>query len=148
MSKMRCGLKVLCGWALWAGLVACAPAEIEGDAKDNGKVTAEVQGGQVMFRLEGLQRPLRTLQVTVAIEGTRASSVTAAAGKPYNIVEAGLGDGPVSSFRLVVGDTRRLLLTEGDIALLGLEGSGTLTLAEAIAVSDEGERLVLQTEVR
>lgn len=148
MSNIRIRKWGLCALTLQMMAAACAPAPTEEDANRHGRVVAVVDGTEVSFRLEETKRPLRTLQVAVVLDGTRGASIAAAEGRSYDVVEAGLNDEPADSFQIVVADTRRLPLTDGELALLRLQENGSLTLGEAFAVTDEGERVTLQTEVR
>lgn len=148
MKNTRVWQSALCVLALQLTLVACAPANPQDDVSGHGKIIAVVDGSDVLFRLEDTRRPLRTLQVAVALEGTRGESIVAAEGRPYDVIEAGLNVEPSDSFQVVVADTRRLPLTDGELAALRLQSAGTVRLGEAFAVTDEGERVSLQTEVR
>lgn len=91
--------------------------------------------------LSNLERPVRSLQVDVKLEGALASDVTAlagAGGTPADIVEAAL-DTPKDDFTVVIADTRRLNLPSGAVARVGTGlDLQRVTLSRALAVDDSG----------
>ena len=114
----------------------CAPPPPSADAPVAQLSAVLLQDGGFELVLSSLQRPVRSLQVDVKLEGALATSVVALGGT--DLVEAGLG-APKDDFTLVVTDTRRLNLPAGAVARIsaGVELS-TVTLSRALAVDDSG----------
>jgi hypothetical protein len=129
------------------GACNCDPPPPDAGPSEAGRVVAVVDGDAVEVRLESLGAPLRTLQVDVSIAGANATSAEPAGDVAHDLIDAAL-DGPRSELTLVVADVRRVLLTEGAVARLQLDGPGTVELDHALAVDDDGARVELQTEVR
>jgi hypothetical protein len=112
-----------------------------------GVLIATVDGDTVTLRLESLAAPLRTLQVDVAVEGAQATALEPAGDRAHDVLDAAL-ESPRADLTVVIADTRRLLLAGGEVALLRLDGSGTVVLENALAVDDDGQRVELRVDVR
>lgn len=123
------------------------PGGEDGGPSGAGVVVARAVEGGFELSLEGLDAPLRALQVEVSLRGTRATRLAPAGEVEHDVLEAGL-DEPKAELIAVIADTRRLLLTEGAVARIETEGGGEISLGEALAVDDEGRRRALAVEVR
>lgn len=123
----------------------CTPPTGDAGVIDGGRVLARAaEGGGVEIVLADLATPLRTLQVDVVLTGGQATEVVAAGPVAFNVLQAGL-DSPRADLTLVVADTRRLPLNNGPVARLVTSGEVQVTLSNAIAVDDDGERRTLAT---
>lgn len=123
----------------------CTPPSGDAGVPDGGRVVARAVEGGVEIVLEDLVTPLRTLQVDVALTGGEATDAVPAGPVSFDLIEAGLDDGPRSELTLVVADTRRLPLASGAVARLVTGAGVTATLSNARAVDDDGERRTLTT---
>lgn len=92
--------------------------------------------------LSNLERPVRSLQVDVKLDGALATAVSAIAGAgaaAADIVEADLDAQGKSDFTVVIADTRRLNLPAGAVARVGTGlDLQKVTLSRALAVDDSG----------
>jgi hypothetical protein len=92
--------------------------------------------------LSNLERPVRSLQVDVKLDGALATEVTAIAGAgaaPADVVEADLDAQGKDDFTVVIADTRRLNLPAGAVARVGTGlDLQKVTLSRALAVDDSG----------
>jgi hypothetical protein len=116
----------------------CVPPVLTPDAPV-ARVTAVLRDdGGFDVVLSKLERPVRSLQVDVKLDGALASSVEAVGGS--DLVEAGL-DRPKDDFTIVVADTRRLNLPDGAVVRVGTGlDLRAVTLSRALAVDDSGAR--------
>lgn len=128
-------------WTLLA-LVTVVGCECEAPPPPNpdapvARITAVIlEEGGFDLVLSNLERPVRSLQVDVNLDGALASNVAALGGS--DLAEAGL-DVPKDDFTVVVADTRRLNLPAGAVARVstGLD-LNRVTLSRALAVDDSG----------
>lgn len=142
LSTARLGLALVLVAAF-----GCDCTTPSGDAGvgDGGRVLARpAEGGGVEILLADLDTPLRTLQVDVRLDGAEATDVVPAGPVAFNVLEAAL-DAPRAQLTLVVADTRRLPLGEGPVARLVTTGDASVTLSNALAIDDDGERRTLAT---
>lgn len=103
-----------------------------------GRITAVAVEGGFELRLSDLERPVRSLQVDVTLEGARATAAETVGGS--DVLEAGL-DAPKDDFTVVVGDTRRLNLPASAVARVTTDAApSAITLSRALAVDDAGAR--------
>ncbi|MBM4283393.1 MAG: hypothetical protein FJ137_22500 [Deltaproteobacteria bacterium] len=151
---LRVLLLVLAGAVSSAPACSCDPPPPDRPARDAvGDLRVVVDGATAELSLSGLLAPLRALQVDIAVEGGRASAVTAVG--PWNVVEAGLqasaenpGGGPKDRFTLVLADTRRLPVADGAVARLVIDANATVSLTQAFAVDAEGKKRPLTVVTR
>lgn len=129
----------------WVGAQSCRCGEPEPlpDPTAAGQVSLRPITGGVEVVLSGLQTPLRTFQVDAVVSGGAASAIAPSGAVSHDIVKANVGaaDG---RFTVVVGDTRRVPLTDGAIARVDLDPGATVVLNNAQAVDDSGQRVNLQ----
>ncbi len=146
MTRPLLALRLLPALVLVAAYgCTCAAPTGDGGVPDSGRVLARAaEGGGVEIVLADLTTPLRTLQVDVVLTGAEATGVVAAGPVAFNLLEAAL-DEPRAQLTLVVADTRRLPLNNGAIARLVTTGDAEVTLSNALAVDDDGERRALAT---
>jgi hypothetical protein len=121
----------------------CEAGGNDAGVTDTGRITTRAVEGGVELVLENLATPLRTLQVDVQVSGAQATALEPAGPVSFNVLEAAL-EAPRSDLTVVVADTRRLNLNDGVIALLRLDGAGTVTLSRAVAVDDDGTSVELE----
>jgi hypothetical protein len=111
-------------------------------------VQARAVTGGFELVLSDLERPLRTLSVDVTLGGGATATRAEAAGAvAHDLVEAGL-DVPRSAFTVVVADTRRIPLDNGAVARVDVSGAGSVVLAEAKAIDDQGTAVVLSLDTQ
>ena len=114
----------------------CGPPKPTPSETPVGQVVASVIDGGFDIRLQALERPVRSLQVDVKLQGTRATRAESIAGA--DLLETSLGV-PSDAFTVVVGDTRRLNLPSGAVVRVFTEAPPTsITLSGALAVDDAG----------
>ena len=123
----------------------CHPSPEDGEPL--GTIVAIAGDGELTILLSGLARPLRAVQIDVALAAGTATAAESASDIPHDVVEAALEE-PRGSFTLVVADTRRLPLTNGPVARITTAGAGAPTLARARVVDDDGKPGTLTTLVR
>lgn len=134
---MRLPLSLFLVVIAFAGCPCGAPPPPPPDSSV-GRVAAVAVDGGFEIRLSDLERPVRSLQVDVKLEGAQATAAEAAGGS--DIVEAGLA-APKDDFTVVVGDTRRLNLPGGAVVKVTTDAApSSITLSRALAVDDEGAR--------
>ena len=123
--------------ALAFGACECIEPPVRDPDAPVARVTAVVRDdGGFDLVLSNLERPVRSLQVDVKLEGALASEVTALGGS--DVAEAAL-DTPKDDFTVVVADTRRLNLPAGAVARVGTGlDLRRVTLSRALAVDDSG----------
>ncbi|MDP2345359.1 MAG: hypothetical protein Q8O67_30725 [Deltaproteobacteria bacterium] len=106
-----------------------------------GSVRVDVDGAGATLVLVGLEQPLRAFEVDVSVQGGRASALVAIAD--HDVVEAGLrpeDGGPKDRFTVVVGDTRRVPIVNGALAVLSLDGGATVVLSGAAGIDQSGKK--------
>lgn len=139
-------------WALMlvvAGLLSgcpdgCDPVDPP-PADAVGTIQARAVTGGFELVLVDLEQPLRNIAVDVSIDGAEATRADRAGAFNYNLIEAGLS-APKSVFTVVVADTRRILLENGAVARIDVDGPGRVTLSEGRGVDQTGAAVVLATE--
>ncbi|MBI1947958.1 MAG: hypothetical protein HYS27_19870 [Deltaproteobacteria bacterium] len=110
------------------------PGPNPGDAV--GQLSAYPVDGGFELVLSGLERPVRSLQVDVALAGAQATGASALGGS--DVLEAGLAT-PKNDFTVVVADTRRLNLQSGAVVRVDTDAApSTIELSRAFAVDDTG----------
>jgi hypothetical protein len=122
----------------------CGGPEPEPQPDAIGRIGVSVDGPTATIRLTGLSRSLRSLQVDVDVADGQASAIAATGA--WDLVEAGLGDGPRAAFTAVVADTRRLPINNGDILQITMDVGARIRLRNAIAIDDVGNRQILDVE--
>ena len=122
----------------------CGGPEPEPQPDAIGRIGVSVDGPTATITLTGLPRSLRTVQVDVDVADGRASAMTGAGA--WDLVEAGLADGPKSTFTAVIADTRRLPINNGDLFRLTIDVGARIRLRNAIAIDDVGGRQALTVE--
>jgi|GEM_PF-1929962 len=110
----------------------------------DGAVVVTTSGNELRFALEGVDGTLTAVQVPVELTGGQAIAARAAGNVDFNLVEAGLGDGPQSRFTLVVSDTRRLLLENGTFAVVELDQAAQVSVGTPMGVSRDGLSVELE----
>jgi hypothetical protein len=137
---------ILLGLALVAtafgGCTCIEPTPQNPDAPVARVTAVLLEDGGFDLVLSNLERPVRSLQVDVKLDGARATTVTALAGagaSAADVVEADLPVDGKDDFTVVIADTRRLNLPAGPVARVGtgLELQ-KVTLSRALAVDDSG----------
>lgn len=127
-------------WLVAAAFAACTcdgPPPPPPD-ENVGRITAVAVEGGFELRLSDLERPVRSLQVDVQLEGALATAAEALGGS--DVLAAGL-DVPKDDFTVVVGDTRRLNLPASAVARVTTDGAPrSISLSRALAVDDAGAR--------
>jgi hypothetical protein len=109
-----------------------------------GSVRVDVAAGSATLTLVGLEQPLRAFEVDVNVSGGRASALVPIAD--HDVVEAGLrpeDGGPKDRFTVVVGDTRRIPLVNGALAVISLEEGATVVLDSAVGIDQTGAKRTL-----
>lgn len=110
-----------------------------------GVIQARAVTGGFEIVLVDLEQPLRNIAVDVSIDGAEATRADRAGSFNYNLIEAGLSS-PKSEFTAVVSDTRRILLENGAVARIDVDGPGRVTLSDGRGVDQTGAAVVLATE--
>ncbi len=129
--------------ALAFGACECIEPPVRDPDAPVARVTAVLRDdGGFDLVLSNLERPVRSLQVDVKLEGALATEVTALAGagaSAADIVEADLDGQGKDDFTVVIADTRRLNLPAGAVARVGTGlDLQKVTLSRALAVDDSG----------
>lgn len=109
-----------------------------------GTISVVVDGATATLSVSGLQRSLRSVQVDVDVAGGRATAIDPRAG--HDLVEGGLlpaDGGPRERFTAVIADTRRLPINNGAIARITIDAGATVTLKNALAIDEVGDRRTL-----
>lgn len=148
MKAARSGLSARALSALLVAFTAVAGAGCPGDTEPKapeeevvGRIRADVVEGGVVLVVDGLARPIRSLQVDVKLDG--ANGLLARALNGNDVLEAGL-EAPRDDFTVVVSDTRRVPLVPGAVVQVDTDRGPTgVTLSRALAVDTEGARVAL-----
>ena len=103
-----------------------------------------VSENELRFALEDVDGTLSSTGTCTALSGGQAVAARAAGNVRFNLIEAGLGEGPKSRFTLVVSDTRRLLLENGVFAVVELDQAAQATVGTPMGVTRDGETVELE----
>lgn len=141
-------LSLIASCALLAATIlsscTCGGPEPEPQPAAIGRIGVSVDGPTATVQLSGLSRSLRSLQVDIDVADGRASAVAPTGA--WDLVEAGLADGPKAAFTAVVTDSRRLPINNGDILQVTMDVGARIRLRNAIAIDDVGARQTLAVE--
>ena len=131
------GARVVLAGALLS-LSGCTCGELPQPDPDAavGQLSANPVEGGFELVLSDLERPVRSLQVDVKLNGANATGATNLGGS--DVLEAGLA-APKNDFTVVVSDTRRLNLPTGALVRVDTDAApGEIVLTRALAIDDSG----------
>lgn len=101
-----------------------------------GQLSANPVEGGFELVLSDLERPVRSLQVDVKLNGANATAASNLGGS--DVLEAGLA-APKNDFTVVVSDTRRLNLRTGALVRVDTDAApAEIALTRALAIDDSG----------
>ncbi len=123
---------------------SCSDVDAEPQEGAAGRLAVTSEGATATVTVAGLSRGVRAVQIDVEVSGGQASALAPA--RAWDLVEAGLADGPRSSFTVVIADTRRLPIDNGALAQLTITDGARVALRNAVAVDDSGARQTLSVE--
>ena len=144
MSGRSLRVSVWCFVMLATARCSCSDGDAEPQAGTAGRIAVTSEGTTAVVTVAGLARGLRAVQVDVEVSGGDASTLVP--DRAWDVVEAGLADGPRSSFTVVIADTRRLPIDNGPLARLTITDGAQVVLRNAVAVDDGGVRQALSVE--